>query len=61
MTSRRRSDARAKVIGALGGSYLNMHTAGGVDMLRAGVEGLRRARPTPDRPPIALGRHDPHE
>jgi orotidine-5'-phosphate decarboxylase len=30
----------ARVIGALGGSFLNMHAAGGVDMLRAGVEGL---------------------
>lgn len=30
----------ARVIGTLGASYLNMHAAGGVDMLRAGVEGL---------------------
>ncbi len=30
----------ARVIGALGASYLNMHAAGGVEMLRAGVEGL---------------------
>ena len=31
----------ARVIGQLGVSYLNFHAAGGVEMLRAGVEGLR--------------------
>jgi orotidine-5'-phosphate decarboxylase len=30
----------ARVIGRLGARYLNMHAAGGVAMLRAGVEGL---------------------
>jgi orotidine-5'-phosphate decarboxylase len=31
----------ATVIGALGAKYLNFHAAGGVAMVRAGVEGLR--------------------
>ncbi len=31
----------AKVLGSLGASYTTMHAFGGVDMLRAGVEGLR--------------------
>lgn len=30
----------ARVVGTQGVSYLNMHAAGGVDMVRAGVEGL---------------------
>jgi len=30
----------ARVLGALGTSYLTMHARGGIDMLRAGVEGL---------------------
>jgi len=30
----------SRVLGALGASYLTMHAHGGVDMLRAGVEGL---------------------
>ncbi|QGG95181.1 orotidine-5'-phosphate decarboxylase [Actinomarinicola tropica] len=30
----------ARVIGSLGASYLTVHTAGGVDMVRAGNEGL---------------------
>ena len=31
----------ARVLGALGVSYLNFHAAGGVEMLRAGVAGVR--------------------
>src|SRR5512141_2457095 len=31
----------ARVLGRQGASYVNFHAAGGVDMLRAGVEGLR--------------------
>ena len=31
----------ARVLGALGARYVTLHTAGGVTMLRAGVEGLR--------------------
>jgi orotidine-5'-phosphate decarboxylase len=31
----------SKVLGSLGASYATMHAFGGVDMLRAGVEGLR--------------------
>jgi orotidine-5'-phosphate decarboxylase len=31
----------SRVLGRLGVSYLNFHAAGGVDMLRAGVEGVR--------------------
>ncbi|MDQ1511614.1 MAG: orotidine-5-phosphate decarboxylase, partial [Actinomycetota bacterium] len=31
----------ARVLGGLGVSYLNFHAAGGVEMLRAGVEGAR--------------------
>jgi orotidine-5'-phosphate decarboxylase len=46
----------ARVIGALGASYLNMHAAGGVDMLRAGVEGLAEGAAAAGlAPPIALG------
>jgi orotidine-5'-phosphate decarboxylase len=44
----------ARVLGGLGVSYLNFHAAGGVEMLRAGVEGVRegardaqRAAPVP--------------
>ncbi len=31
----------AKVLGSLGANYMTMHASGGVDMLRAGMEGLR--------------------
>ena len=31
----------SRVLGSLGASYATMHAHGGVDMLRAGVEGLR--------------------
>ena len=45
----------ARVIGAVGGSFLNMHAAGGVDMLRAGVEGLADgAAAVGMKPPMAL-------
>jgi orotidine-5'-phosphate decarboxylase len=46
----------ARVLGALGVSYLTMHASGGVPMLRAGVEGLSEgaARAGLD-PPVALG------
>jgi len=44
----------ARVLGRLGVGYLNFHAAGGVDMLRAGVDGVRegardagRAAPVP--------------
>ncbi len=44
----------ARVLGGLGVAYLNFHAAGGVEMLRAGVEGVRegagdaqRATPIP--------------
>src|SRR4029077_19457204 len=44
----------ARVLGGLGVSYLNFHAAGGIDMLRAGVEGViegpldsQRAAPIP--------------
>jgi orotidine-5'-phosphate decarboxylase len=30
----------SRVLGALGGSYVTLHTSGGVDMLHAGVQGL---------------------
>jgi orotidine-5'-phosphate decarboxylase len=45
----------ATVIGALGAKYLNFHAAGGVAMVRAGVEGLREgaARAEVDDP-VAL-------
>lgn len=45
----------ARVLGALGTSYLTLHAQGGPDMLRAGVEGLREGaiRAGLD-PPVAL-------
>jgi len=47
----------ARVIGRQGVTYLNMHAAGGADMLRAGVEGLldgARAAGHPAPTPIAV-------
>ena len=43
----------ARVLGALGVSYLTLHAFGGPGMLRAGVEGLAEgaARPASSRPP----------
>src|ERR671918_130881 len=46
----------ARGFGALGARYLTLHTAGGVSMLRAGVEGLREGGAGADPPePVALG------
>lgn len=46
----------ARVFGALGARYVNLHTAGGVPMLRAGVEGLREGAVGAGLPEaIALG------
>ena len=46
----------AKVLGALGPSYVTIHAAGGVDMLHAGVEGLAEgARGAGLTAPGALG------
>jgi orotidine-5'-phosphate decarboxylase len=46
----------ARVVGALGATYLNMHAAGGPVMLRAGVEGLSAgAAGAGLEPPIAVG------
>ncbi|MFP5255986.1 MAG: orotidine-5'-phosphate decarboxylase [Acidimicrobiia bacterium] len=46
----------ARVIGALGPRYLNLHALGGPDMLRAGVEGLKAGAAGAGLPePIALG------
>jgi orotidine-5'-phosphate decarboxylase len=51
----------ARVLARLGARYVTLHTSGGVDMLRAGVEGLadgalQTGHPlTTQRPPIALG------
>ena len=46
----------ARVIGALGARYLTLHTAGGVPMVRAGVEGLREgAAGVEGAEPTALG------
>jgi len=45
----------ARVLGGLGARYLNFHAAGGVAMLRAGVEGLGAgARDAGCAPPVAL-------
>ena len=46
----------ARVLGRWGVEFLNFHAAGGVEMLRAGVDGLREgARERGHGPPIALG------
>lgn len=46
----------ARVLGALGVDYLTLHAFGGVDMLRAGVEGLAEGAANAGlEPPIALG------
>jgi orotidine-5'-phosphate decarboxylase len=46
----------ARVVGALGARYLTVHTAGGVPMVRAGVEGFREgAAGAEGAEPTALG------
>ncbi|MGH9244247.1 MAG: orotidine-5'-phosphate decarboxylase [Acidimicrobiales bacterium] len=46
----------ARVVGGLGARYVTVHTAGGVDMVRAGVEGLNAGAVGGGWPePIALG------
>jgi orotidine-5'-phosphate decarboxylase len=46
----------SRVLGALGVSYLTMHAAGGVPMLRAGVDGLAEGAASAGlEPPVALG------
>jgi orotidine-5'-phosphate decarboxylase len=46
----------SRVLGALGVSYLTMHAAGGVPMLRAGVDGLADGAASAGlEPPVALG------
>jgi orotidine-5'-phosphate decarboxylase len=46
----------ARVIGRRGADFLNLHTVGGLDMLRAGVTGLADgARSGGHAPPVALG------
>ena len=46
----------ARVIGALGARYLNVHLAGGAAMVRAGVEGLREGAAGAGAPePVPLG------
>lgn len=46
----------ARVVGALGVRYLNFHALGGLDMLRAGAEGLRAGAAAAGHPaPVALG------
>ncbi|QXC61882.1 orotidine-5'-phosphate decarboxylase [Aquihabitans sp. G128] len=45
----------SRVLGSLGASYVTMHAFGGVDMLRAGVEGLRAGAESAGLPePTAL-------
>jgi orotidine-5'-phosphate decarboxylase len=46
----------ARVVGALGARYLNMHIAGGTAMVRAGVEGFREGAAGAGGPePVPLG------
>jgi orotidine-5'-phosphate decarboxylase len=46
----------ARTLGRRGVDFLNFHAAGGVDMLRAGVEGLGEgAQEAGHEPPVALG------
>ncbi len=46
----------ARQVGRLGVTYLTLHAAGGVDMLRAGVDGLEAgAAESGAEPPVALG------
>jgi orotidine-5'-phosphate decarboxylase len=46
----------ARVLGAFGASYLTLHAHGGVQMVRAGVDGLREGAENAGLPaPIALG------
>ena len=46
----------ARVIGALGATYLTIHTSGGSDMVRAGCEGFAEGAANAGLPaPIALG------
>ncbi len=46
----------ARVLGALGVDYLTLHAFGGIDMLRAGVEGLAEGADKAGlEPPVALG------
>ena len=46
----------ARVIGALGATYLTIHTAGGVEMVSAGVEGFVEGAANAGLPaPVALG------
>jgi orotidine-5'-phosphate decarboxylase len=46
----------ARVLGRRGVEFLNFHASGGVEMLRAGVEGLQEgARDVGHPPPISLG------
>lgn len=44
----------AAVIGALGASYMTVHSAGGVDMVRAAIEGLRGGAEKAGRDPARL-------
>ncbi len=45
-----------RVLGSIGARYVTLHTMGGVDMVRAGVEGLNEgAERAGLRPPVAMG------